>query len=516
MIARGIDVKLNVRPVMVGLVHEEYYEGPCRFGGGEGLQVGYDALVLQQMFKDFQAELEENVIPETNLMEPIYVERTDSWFSKEEMFEKMAADMDDVDFYIFHTFMGRNDIVIEFAQRYNKPFAVLPTICCEVAAISAATRARGLESYCALSWDKLRVIMQAQLIRKVLRKMNVLLVTRMNSTVSYSSIDSFLCLDHVTQKLGVKFRYKNFHEFVDQMSPALPGGNPTTPGRKTPDLTDEDKAAIEKLADELLKDAKYVDVSRDFVVKSLTAYQTVFKNLDLYDCNAFTVPCPDTCSTRRLNEEQFTFCMTHSLLNEKGIPSACEYDINAVVSMMILITAARGAAYLGNVVALNSDQNGKVDFDVDMFGGLPWTTKEDLDLIEDQRNICISEHSVPNRKMNGFNNEIGEYALNHFAVDQGFGAVMRYDFKADIGTDITIAKFSPDLKKMFIAKGKVVSGGGFEECNCATSVLFSVKDIELFREGQLYVGNHIPLVYGDHVEVLTTFCKMMGIEPVLA
>ena len=31
MIKRGLDIELNVRPVYIGLYHEEYYEGPCRF-----------------------------------------------------------------------------------------------------------------------------------------------------------------------------------------------------------------------------------------------------------------------------------------------------------------------------------------------------------------------------------------------------------------------------------------------------------------------------------------------------
>lgn len=33
MIAKNIDVKLNVRPIYIGLVHEYAYEGPCRFLG---------------------------------------------------------------------------------------------------------------------------------------------------------------------------------------------------------------------------------------------------------------------------------------------------------------------------------------------------------------------------------------------------------------------------------------------------------------------------------------------------
>ena len=33
MIAKNIDVKLNVRPIYIGLVHEYAYEGPVPFRG---------------------------------------------------------------------------------------------------------------------------------------------------------------------------------------------------------------------------------------------------------------------------------------------------------------------------------------------------------------------------------------------------------------------------------------------------------------------------------------------------
>lgn len=42
MIEKITDVKLNVRPVFIGLVHQYYYEGPCRFGKDEELEKDYD------------------------------------------------------------------------------------------------------------------------------------------------------------------------------------------------------------------------------------------------------------------------------------------------------------------------------------------------------------------------------------------------------------------------------------------------------------------------------------------
>ena len=50
MIAKNIDVKLNVRPIYIGLVHEYAYEGPCRFGEGDALEKEYDQMVTGCFF----------------------------------------------------------------------------------------------------------------------------------------------------------------------------------------------------------------------------------------------------------------------------------------------------------------------------------------------------------------------------------------------------------------------------------------------------------------------------------
>lgn len=509
MIKKGSDVKLNVRPVYIGLVHEAYYEGPCRFGKGDALQPEYDKMIAPEQFKEFCENVKNHMPVEVELLDPIYVECTDDWYRKEEMFETMAKDLDQVDFYLFSTFMGRQDVVVEFAQRYKKPLTLIPGTCCETVIINAAITSRGLECYAFRTWKDLLKQLRVLRVRKVLKNTNMLLCPRFNSTVSYSSVDTFLSLDYVTNKLGVKFRYINLHELLDQMTPAVEGGNPTTPGRKTPDLTGEDLAEANRLADEMIANANEVHVKREFLVNSLIAYITVKKNLDLRDCSAFTVPCPDACSTRRLNQLQFTFCLTHSLLNEEGIPSACEYDVNGLISLTSLINISGKASYLANCQALPCEDG---TLDKETLANAFFLKKEDLDLIEDKTNLYCCEHSVPNRKLKGIQGEESQYALRHFAYDQGFGAVLRYDFKQDVGQTITLMRFSPDLTRMFVGKGTIVGGGGYNENNCNTYVVFRVEDQDRFYEGQKQVGNHIPLVYGDYVEELELLGKSLGLE----
>ena len=54
MIEKITDVKLNVRPVFIGLVHQYYYEGPCRFGKGEELEKDYDVFMNSELYRQFQ------------------------------------------------------------------------------------------------------------------------------------------------------------------------------------------------------------------------------------------------------------------------------------------------------------------------------------------------------------------------------------------------------------------------------------------------------------------------------
>jgi L-fucose isomerase-like protein len=401
-------------------------------------------------------------------------------------------------------------MVVEFARRYRKPIVIEPQIhsAFSITTLSAACSSRGLEFYGTYSWTELEKILKALRARKVLKNTNVLLASRFNSNASFSGVDTFVCQDEVTDKFGVKFRHVNLHELIDNMKPASPAGNYTTPGRITPNITEDEIKEAGRMADELIAGADEVHVDREHLVKSLIAYLTVRKLMELHGCNALTVPCPDACSTRRLNEEKFTFCLTHSLNHEQGIPSACEYDIDGVVTMMSLIAISGNAPYMGNTHPVPC-VDGKLEL---MWGMEP----EELEGVADLSNLYYTQHSVPGRKFKGIKGKAAKYGLRHFAYDQGFGAVFRYDFKQDAGQTITLARFSPDCTKLFAGKGTIVGGGGYDKNNCNTYLLFRVADQADFYKKQLLVGNHLPMVYGDHVEELALLGKMLGLEVITA
>jgi len=266
---------------------------------------------------------------------------------------------------------------------------------------------------------------------------------------------------------------------------------------------------IERITDELIAGANKVGMERDMIIKSVKLWYNAQKQMKLYDCNAFSMPCPDACATRRLNQEQFTACLCHSLNNEMGIPSACEYDIGAVVVMMILSNLSNSAAYMGNTNPIFYDENGDA---------IPERviTAENLKDIKNVPNLYYTFHSTPNRKLKGFDQPYEEYGIQPFAYS-GWGATLRYDFAKDAGQVITMARISPDCSHMMIAKGTIVGGGGVDSQNCSLSVIFTVDNQKDFFKKQVrYGGNHMPLVYGDYTEELEMLAEMLGLEVVRA
>lgn len=507
MIRKANDITLNVLPVIINLEHRYYYEGPCRFGQGEALQVGYDRLANEQKNEEFMEKLKQCAPKGVNIMEPVKGSRTDDWDNDEEMWERFRSAIVPADFLVIFCDIGVDELTIELCQRFRKPIAITPMSAYSTPTLAAAVGSRKLcEFYPFMRWSDLGYHLGIMRARKVIQNTRILLASRMNSQVSKSAVDTFISHDAVTNKLGVQFRYVNIHELLDDMAPATDEGNYTTPGRKTWNIDENDMAEIEKLADELMSGAAEVCVERKYLINSLVAYYTVKKRMDSLDCNAFTAPCPDVCSTRRVNNMQFTFCLTHTLLTEEGIASCCEYDVDAVLSEQALIAVSGKSPYMGNTSPLPME-NGKFQW---RFGS---TDEGQSKLMANPENIYLMQHSVAHRRISDSTKD-SPYALRHFAYDQGFGAVMRHDFDKDAGQTMTMCRFSPDGQKLFIGTGTVICGDGYDLDNCNNLVYFRVADQYRFFNAQNNVGNHLTMVYGDYTQQLRDLAKALNVEVV--
>ena len=386
------------------------------------------------------------------------------------------------------------------------PIATMSS-CCANYQNCATWRARGYEAYGFGSWEDAITRLRILRARKALRDTKVLLATRGDSTHSLTVTEGFLCMEEVTRRLGTRFRYINVHELLDQTQRIPCDQNHTLPGKRMHNINSKDDTEINDVTDGLIGDALECTMSRDMVKRSVDAWYTVQKLLEANQCNAFTMPCADVCATRRYNEEKFTMCLTHSLNNERGICSACEYDVPGLLSMVMLSALSDTAPYLGNTAFATPIEDGSelnALFDKD----LVMSIKDEID----KGNVFYTFHSVPNRKLHGFDSKKSSYGIRPFAAVQRFGTTIRYDFNQDKGQVITMCRIDPTCTKLTVARGTIVGGVGYESENCSEGVFFSLKNPKAFLEGCYWTGIHVPLVYGDCYDELIELGKLLGFE----
>ncbi len=507
---RSVDTKLNVKPIFADFTHQYVYEGPCRFGQGESLTPEYDMMMNGEMSKGFFAQVQNEMPDFVNLMEPLRVKSyTDEFILFEDDMEAMLVP-DETDVYIF-TGGGRNcQQFLEFARRAKKPIIYSNEVLFALSTDVASLRSRGIEVYPGYDWDDVRTTLKALQVRKAVSEARALLVTRFMTDYSpVSSQDGFYSLEKVTQKLGFRYSMMSVHEFLDQLHVDATEDNPSTPGRKQQNITSEDMKEIERLTDELIAGADECDMKREDIIPSMRAYYLVQKLMKYRDCNCFSAPCPDMCSTRRLNQERCTLCMTHSLNEEHGIPSACEIDMNILICKIIMETLTNQSTYMGNSAWLRM-KDGKPtapDFAA--------ATQEELDAIKDIPNLFVTLHSVANRQLKGYDTDLESYELRSFAFS-GWGSTIRYDFSKDKGQDVTVIRIDPSCEKMLVIRGKIVGQFGFKRQNCSMACVYQVDDAKAVFDKTFDFGSLMCLTYGDHVDELKAVCDVLGLEMVLA
>lgn len=520
MIKKGYEMKLNIQPIYIGLVHKYFFEGPCRMAPPEQLTPEFEAMVQPMMGNGAMEGVKAHLAgePLLHLNEMIYVQRDDEMTLPETLFEELMKNDAETDVYlVLAAQMLRGDVMVELGERTGKPIVMTPEGCCMPARALSHMRSHDLEGYAPLYWEGTISLLHALRLRKVMHNSNLLQVVRMGE-VAGSDITSnaFYNQRDVTKKLGVRFRAVNIHEILDQYKPGDPMANPTIPGRMGLNPTEEEMKEIAQITEDLVNGATLCNMEKDKVEKTVRLWYTVQKFLDKHDCNMFVAPCPQLCATKRADKEQITFCLTHSLNNENGIPSACEMDAIAALSEQLLISVSGCASYMGETNPFLYFGDGKATPPMSPLveEGLP---NDDWKVggLETEPNLMFTFHAVPNRKMRGLDKPNANYSIQPFAFS-GWGATIRNDWREDKGTTITMCRLSPKCDKLFIAKGTVM-GGAFKEIpNCKPMIIFQVKDNEDFYNKMQDFGEHIPLVYGDHTDTLRRYAQISGLEVVEA
>lgn len=192
---------------------------------------------------------------------------------------------------------------------------------------------------------------------------------------------------------------------------------------------------------------------------ALEIYGALHRLVNKYRLNALTVRCFDLLTT-----VHNTGCIALALLNSEGIPSSCEGDIPALLTMMIGNALTGISGFQANPSRINPETG----------------------------EIVFAHCTIPLNMLTG-------YTYNtHF--ESGIGVAI----KGEVPTgDVTLMKFSGDLKRLFVQDVQLLTNL-CEQQLCRTQVVLHAPNaINYFFHSP--IGNHHILLPGHHTQLINTF-----------
>ena len=464
---------LSVKFVHTGVIHEEAYEGSCRHGNLENMTMEAETGALKRGLEGLINQVNEKSFgPGINMLDPqgiyLWVEKgnPEIMLKDEELF-KLNDDDPSTDVYVVTGGLPQFTCV-RIAETYKKPVLFLSSAGWGID-VPGGIRAIGYESFYVQDMDQLAELLMVFKARKAFRQTRFLDVTNFE-VVPKGVISSVNDLDFIKEKYGMDYHTVNYNEFFSEMDRVV--------SRK------DIRKKSEVLAEELMAASGGGNMTKEDVIKSFDFYLTVLHFFKKYDCNAFGVECFELCSSMIPWNRRFTPCMTHSLLKNEGFPSACEKDLNALLSMAVMMYVSNKPAYMGNP-----------------------------DFLLDENKIRLHHSDSPTR-MSGFDQPEDYYEIKSF-TEAGFGATLRYDYEAHKGQQITLARFDPAAKRILLIPGEISAGGGMEGFGCSQNVTLSVNNCRESMRAMQDFGHHLSMVYGNCVEQVRDLGVLMDFEVVV-
>jgi hypothetical protein len=464
----AMNTKIGVKFINGGIVHEDAWEGSCRWGDLKNMTKEAEINYIENGMKQLKADLSTLHIPsEVNVLDPVsmyaYVEKGNpDIMLHDEQLDMLAHDEGKTDLYV----VGSPFIGYRIAQRYRKPVCILQKAGWGVDG-PGGIRHLGVDAFHATTWDELFDVTRVMFAKKAFANTRLLSITNFPDRVPYGVVSGITDLDSVQAKFGMGYEfmdYKDFFGFMDSM-----------------EKDNEMVTYADKVASELVANATSSNMTKESIARSVMFYLTTLKMMQKQKCNAFTIECFELCSSLNPWNRKFTPCLNNALMKDSGIPSACEGDINALLAMMVEMYLSGKATYMGNP-----------DIDKD-------------------NNLLQLHHSVASLKMLGFEQQSTPYQIHSF-MNAGYGTTLRHDFANHVGEAVTVGRFDPSASRMLITSGKITDGSGLEGSGCAQNVTMKIPDGRKFWKASHNYGHHLAFVYGNYVNQIEDLGGLMGFE----
>ena len=489
---RPLDIRIGVKPVFLALIHSDVWEGPCRAAGGKGPE--QEKADARKNLKAFSETLEGIASEDIRLLEPVYMEYSEDFWIRPEELAKLEPDRSKADIYIVAGRMPNYTSSV-IAEAFKKPIVVLGGFFTAVDAV-ASLNAMGFEGHTVFDVQNINRLFLLLKARKVFQQTRILIIT--DRGLPPIPVHSCIEVNILKDKFAIDSHFVSYREFSHEMDSVL--------GDR------ELGAKAEHRAAQLIMNAEETHIDKQYVKRSFEFYYAVKNLMQKYGCNAFTVECFEFCASRLAEKYKITPCLVHTLLKDEGIASACEADLNALLSMRLLMSVANKSSFMGNPMAYSEDQ------------------------------ISLN-HSVPGIKMAGYDKPDLPYDLRHF-VESGWGTKAMIDFTRLKEKTVTLARFDPLGKKIYLAKGEIVDCTGYrkgvlsatrkeEEMNpalvksllasneadligCTLTAHIKVPDARVSMKKLCEFGSHLTMVYGDYTEEICDLSDMLDLDVVRA
>lgn len=481
MVQKAMDVKVNIKPVYSNMVHSDVWEGPCRVGPRELLEPEYERRMGIEGVKRYKEELEKNLdLRYCNILEPVYVEWDESFVVRDAEMNKLLADIADTDVFLM-TYR------VPGIERFGKSISMIsagPT----PLDIVGFYQDIGVDGFFADTYEDYNEQIKLRYIRKAVAhtKWLILSATEQITETGNSSVSDLYSL---FQKYGIRNNRLPMAHIFQEMD-------------KLSD-TESQKELTDRLYDgAVMKNT----IEKNFIDCDVRFYLAVKELMEQYDCNGFTISCKALCASKQPYQYKITPCLCHSLNKDLGIPSACEEDISALLTMTIFMYMTNKAIYMGNPVYIRPGSKTYGEL------GIPADNKKTQAVYPDE--LLELHHAVPSLKMAGLNQEDLPYFLGHF-TQEGFGTKVQIDMAKEAPCKtVTIARFNRRGDRVIVTKAEIL-GTRFMEIYCSPANVFKLQgDVREFRQllANSSAGGHLCMAYGDYVKEWQRLGHVMGFD----
>ena len=265
---------------------------------------------------------------------------------------------------------------------------------------------------------------------------------------------SFPDLELIRRKVGVQFVPVELRELLEVVS-----------------KVDMDKAA--SLAQEWMDEAGQVmEPTPEHLQQSAAAYLAMDQILSRKGAQAIAINCLEITQSQKFSEQIINPCLAMTRLRDMGIPSACEMDVAALLTMILLGNLSNKPSFLGNIVRADPESN-----------------------------IIKLSHCILPTRMPGFDESPLPYTIRDFHGNKGVTAFTH----VAAGEKLTLARAHRNLERVVALKGEVL------DCEdttfCRNTLTIQINDAREFV--QRAEGNHHIAVFGDYMDDLKALCEVL-------